>query len=100
EMMNQERGRLEERMAHLKRQFNILTGFQNNHVSNKVENGSLVTTASNTFFFGLAFGKFIFGEEIIMVLSLNSPIGKAFVDKLKGDQISFMNQTHQIKSIC
>lgn len=100
EMMNQERERLEERVAHLNRQINVLNGFQNSRLSTKVENGALVSTTSNVFFFGLAFGKLTLENQNIMVLSLNSPIGKAFVDKVEGDQISFMNQTHQIKTIC
>ena len=99
EMMNQERGRLEERMAHLKRQFNVLMGFQQDKVSTLVENGALVATASHLLFFGLAFGKLIINDKVVMVLSLNSPIGKAFVSKQKGDLITFMNQQHIIKSI-
>ena len=100
EMMNQERNRLEERMAHLKKLLNVLQNIDPTRTHSEVENGSLVETEKITFFFGLAFGKFMWEKEEVMVLSLNSPIGKAFLSKKEGDIVSFMKNRYHIKSIC
>lgn len=100
EMMNQERGRLEERLAHLKQQLIIISQFKTDHSSGEIQNGSLVRTENFYFLFGLAFGKLIMDNFSIMVLSLTSPIGKKFLEKKVGDRVEFNNTIYTVQSIC
>jgi len=98
EMMNQERGRIEGRIAHLKLQLNTLTNLADKP-SPTIQNGSLVETNQGIFFFGLAFGKLVVNKKEIMVLSLNSPLGKVFFEKIETDPIIFMNREYRILKI-
>lgn len=98
EMMTQERNRIEERISLLNRNSNTLSNLPNKAIL-KITNGSLVVTSLETFFFGIPFGKFIFENEVIMVLSLNSPIGKAFFNKQEGNNILFLKKHYSINSV-
>lgn len=99
EMMNQERGRIETRIGHLKNQLRALSEIEKRDLATTIDFGSLVKTSRGTFLFGLAIGKVIFKEEDVMVISLNSPIGKAFLAKKEKEEVNFQNTNYQILNI-
>lgn len=98
EMMNQEVGRIEERIAYLKKQINYLNQIPLSAVDS-IQNGSLVLTNYGLFFFGIAFGKLDIEKEILMGLSLNSPLGKLMANKNKGDELTFIGRNYIIQNI-
>lgn len=98
EMMNQEVSRIEERIAYLKRQLNSLNQISTNSVDT-ITNGSLVWTNHGLFFFGIAFGKLDIESNVLLGLSLNSPLGQLMKDKKTGEELNFMNRNYKIKSV-
>jgi transcription elongation GreA/GreB family factor len=99
EMMQQSRARLEERKQHYLQQLRILEDLQQNTPSEKVGLGSLVHTNLAYFFFGIALGKLSFEGQSIFVLSLNSPLGKAFIERSPGERVVFMKRSYEILEI-
>lgn len=65
----------------------------------EVEQGSLVVTDNAIYFISIGLGKITLGQENYFVISLASPIGKAFNNKLVGDEIDFQNQRLRINEI-
>ena len=98
EMMNQEVGRIEERIAYLKKQTNYLNQIPLSTVDS-IQSGSLVLTNHGLFFFGIAFGKLDIDKEILMGLSLNSPLGKLMANKKNGDELTFMSRNYNIQNV-
>ncbi len=98
EMMNQEVGRIEERIAYLKKQTNYLNQIPLSTVDS-IQSGSLVLTNHGLFFFGIAFGKLDIDKEILMGLSLNSPLGKLMANKKNGDKLTFMSRNYDIQNV-
>lgn len=67
--------------------------------NNHVNLGSLVYTNKGLFFIAISLGKIIVNDQPIYVVSLKSPIGKAFLNKQSGDIITFNSTTYTIKDI-
>lgn len=99
EMMNQERSRLEDRIDHLNKHLMSIKEIHKAGHSSAVGFGSLVETQSTLFLFGLAYGKLTVENQPVFLLSLNSPIGKAFAGKEVGDNISFASTNYHIQKI-
>ena len=59
---------------------------------NKVEPGAYVITENGNYFFLAGLGVVEVKNEKIFFLSINSPIGKAFTDKKKGENLIFNNK--------
>ena len=100
EMMNQERGRLEERMVLLRENSRAIEAMKELGELSKVGFGALVKTDAALFLMGAALGKVEVEQQSVFILSLNSPIGKAFEGKEAGEELQFMNKSYSIKSIC
>jgi len=107
EMINQELDRLENSLSKISRQQRSLLEMKEISTPATIDFGSYVTTNKGNFLFGLAVGKTLTTSSpktnkqkiICYVLSLNSPIGKAFYGSTLDDQISFMGNTYIIQSI-
>ena len=99
EMMNQERGRIENRIAHLDHLSRIAKDMSSVKIEAKVSFGSLVKTNYGWFLFGLALGKLNYKNNVIFALSLNSPIGKVFHQVKEAGTIHFMNKMYTIEKI-
>lgn len=99
EMMNQSINRLQNSLQQQKKQLQQLEELKNSKATEKVGLGSFVCTEKVNFLFGLAFGKVNSSKDNIFALSLNSPLGRIFLDQKVGDTVK-MNQTnYTIKSI-
>ena len=99
EMMQQSRDRVSSRIHHLQLQNSTLLAMKNAEKSTEIGFGSLVESDKGHFLFGVALGKIQFMENSIMVLSLNSPLGKVFVHHKVGDELQFRTTNYLIKSI-
>lgn len=65
----------------------------------KIVKGSLVETENGTFFIAAAFGKILFRDQEIFVISEQSPLGKLMLHKKAGEMILLNNRKYVIKSI-
>ena len=70
----------------------VLNGLDIESTSEVVKSGSLVETNNGTYFLAIGFGKIDLGEEIVFVVSLSSPVGRALEGKSKGDKVQFLKQ--------
>ena len=66
---------------------------------NKVELGSLVFTAENTYFISIGLGKIEIENEAVYCISLISPIGKQLQNKKAGEMINFQGKATAITNI-
>lgn len=66
-----------------------------NAASSTVILGSLIQTQKGYFFLGLSIGNVVVNENAIYTLSLESPLGKAFLGTSKNENVRF--QTHEYK---
>lgn len=99
EMMNQSINQLQDNLQQQKKQLQQLKELKNNKSTEKVDMGSFVCTEKANFLFGLAFGKINSAKGNIFALSLNSPLGKHFLNKRVGDTIKLNQTAYTIKSI-
>ena len=99
EMMNQSINQLQDNLQQQKKQLQQLKELKNNKSTEKVDMGSFVCTDKVNFLFGLAFGKINSAKGNIFVLSLNSPLGRLFLDKKVGDTVQMNQNNYTIKSI-
>jgi transcription elongation GreA/GreB family factor len=99
EMMNQSINRLQDSLQQHKKQLQQLQGLKGSKSSEKVNMGSFVSCEKTCFLFGLAFGKVNSTKENIFALSLNSPLGRIFLDKKVGDIVKMNQSNYTIKSI-
>lgn len=67
--------------------------------SDIVNNGSLVETNHELFYFSIPYGKINIGNKEVFVISLFSPIGMVFKSKRAGDIINFKGKTYTIISV-
>jgi transcription elongation GreA/GreB family factor len=82
-----------------KKQLQQLQGLKGDKSTEKVSMGSFVSCEKTCFLFGLAFGKVNSTKENIFALSLNSPLGRIFLDKKVGDIVKMNQSNYTIKSI-
>lgn len=70
-----------------------------NHISGKVEFGSLVESKSETFFISIPFGKVQIENETVFCISPISPLGKMLEGKTAGLKFIFQGREIEITSI-
>ena len=67
--------------------------------SKKVDIGAFVVSDSGKYIFLSGLGPIDFKGEKIIFLSINSPIGKIFLNKIKGDSVKFNNKEIVIREL-
>ena len=67
--------------------------------SDIVNNGSLVETNHELFYFSIPYGKISIEGKEVFVISLFSPIGMIFKSKRAGDTIKFKEKTYTIINV-
>lgn len=98
-MAQNEREMLEVQLGEHKREMEILNTvnfFQN---FDEVRLGALAETSMGKFLIGVSLGKISFEGESIMLISVNSPIGKELIGKTKGQSFDFKGKSVKIISI-
>ncbi len=100
EMMNQERIHLEERKAIFIEQLYLVKKVSSaNHVSNKVENGSLIKIGPFHFLIVCPIGKIEMNKKNIQVVSPSSPIAKSIMSKKINDHVMIGKSEFSIEQI-
>jgi len=61
--------------------------------------GTLVKTNGAYFFIGVALGKLMVDNQMVYVISPESPMGKLLLGKLPGDAVSFLKTTYLVEGI-
>ena len=67
--------------------------------SEKIGFGSLVETSSGLFYISVSLGNIIFGNQKIFLISPESPLAKALIDKKKDEEFSLNNLKQKILKI-
>lgn len=70
-----------------------------NSISNKVSNGSLVTTNKGLLFISIAMGKMIVDNKPVIVFSPQSPLGSKLMGLGVGESAAINNTTYLIEAI-
>lgn len=70
-----------------------------NSISNKVSNGSLVTTNKGLLFISIAIGKIIVDNKTVIVLSPQSPLGSKLMGLGVGESATINNTTYLVEAI-
>jgi len=99
ELMNQSLNQLQSNLNSILEKINAIEQIKKVSLSDRIGFGSLVFTETKTFLFGIAHGSFNFQDNTIYLLSLNSPLAKAFVGKRVNDIIGFHSAKYLIKKI-
>ena len=66
---------------------------------NTIEPGCMVRTNNQVYFISIGLGKIQVKNDVCYVVSIQSPIGQAMLNKKIGDLISFQNKQFEIKEI-
>lgn len=98
-MMQLEIEKLENQRQKSKKSLSLLNQIDPSYSSTKINYGSLVETNQGIFFVGLGLGKIEIANQIIMAISLQSPLGQMFKDKNTNDAFHFNNKQFIINSI-
>ncbi|MCP9237722.1 GreA/GreB family elongation factor [Lewinella sp. JB7] len=65
----------------------------------RVTRGSLVVTKHGSYYLSIGLGKVRLGDQVYFCISVQSPIGRAFLNRGVGDSITFNGRTHTIEDI-
>jgi transcription elongation GreA/GreB family factor len=98
-MMQQEAEKYRAQLAnafHLKRTLEQLSP---DRESKKAELGSLVVTSAGKYFIAVALGKIRQDDEVYYAISLEAPLSKALLGKMKGEIIHFNQKRIEILDI-
>ena len=91
---------LTKQLALLNRQKQQLNSIDFSKNNEKATIGSLVKTNNGTYLISIGFGKVIIENEVFYAISLASPIGTLFNNKLKGDKFIFRTINYEIVEVC
>jgi hypothetical protein len=99
EMMNQSRDRLQENAAIIVKHLKSINAINSNKKIESVIPGALIITNFGSFLFGPSIGTISFQNQTLFCLSITSPIGVSFANKIKGEQVEFRGRSYQIQKI-
>lgn len=97
-MMQLEQEKLNGQLQQLKIQKKVLELIDPWTNQNKVQLGSIVITDQGNFFISISGKPIQIDSKIFNCISLQSPIGKAFLNAQSGQSVTFMNKTYRIQS--
>ena len=91
-MLHLEQDKLEGQLSNAYQLKSKLETLKLDHTSDRIGQGSLVFTNMGIYFISIGIGKMQFEDTTYFVISNDSPIGKLFIGKMKGDIVSFNNK--------
>jgi transcription elongation GreA/GreB family factor len=98
--MNQlEQEKLQHQLAEFLRQKEMLTQTEITTNSSVITSGSLFQTNNGLFFLSIPLGRVPTTVGQIMIISPQSPLGKAFLGKRKGDTVEYNTSTYMVSDI-
>ena len=96
-MVHLEQEKLSQQMTALNELKETLSKINPEEEHQKIQFGSFVQTNKGNFFFSVGLGKILIGDETVFCLSMTTPLGKVFVNKKKGDQVTFNGQVEVLE---
>ena len=98
--MQFEEDKLQHQLSEAGRQLGLLSRYAGLPATNAVSAGSLVQTNQGYLYLGLSVGKLTVHHTPVLVLSPESPLGKAFLGKSVDDEIPFNGLKYKILQVC
>jgi transcription elongation GreA/GreB family factor len=98
-MMHLEQEKLNQKLAEIIEQKNIMDKIDADAIHTKVALGSLVQTNKMLFYISAAFPKIQLENKVITAVSPQSPLGSQLLGKSLGDEVEINTNRFQIKSI-
>lgn len=99
EMMQQEMDRNSKLLYEAGQQKIALQQIENVDIAKEVKNGSLVLTSEGNFYISISAGELNLENRKFIAVSQAAPIGRAFIGRKVGDEISFNGNRYLIKEI-
>jgi len=99
EMMNAEQQTLLTQVEEFKKHLAILVSLPNPH-HHQVDFGNLLNVGDKWIFIAVGLGIIKYDNQDIMVISPLAPLGKLFIGKTIGEQVTFNGTSYTIKGIC
>lgn len=98
--MNQlEQEKLQHQLAELLRQKEILLQTDTTIPHSTITSGSLFQTDKGNFYISIPLGRIQTSHKELIVISPQSPLGKAFLGRTKGDLVEYNNSIYSILEI-
>jgi transcription elongation GreA/GreB family factor len=98
-MAQNEQEKIGQQIFELEKQIELVKLINPNHQATKIGLGSVIKTTENTFYLSIGFGKIVCGNEPVLCISPNAPLGKLFIGKSINDTVVFNQQEHKICAI-
>lgn len=98
-MMHLEQEKLNQKLAEIIAQKNVVDKIDTDAIHTKVALGSLVQTNDMLFYISAALPKIQLENKIIIAVSPQSPLGSQLMGKSLGDEVEMNKNRFQIKSI-
>ena len=98
-MMHLEQEKLNQKLAEIIAQKNVVDKIDADAIHSKVALGSLVQTNEMLFYISAALPKIQLENKAIIAVSPQSPLGSQLMGKSLGDEVEFNKNRFQIKSI-
>ena len=98
-MMHLEQEKLNQKLAEILEQKNVVDKIDADAIHNKIALGSLVQTNDMLFYISAALPKIQLENKTIIAVSPQSPLGSQLMGKSLGDEVEINNNRFQIKSI-
>ena len=98
-MMHLEQEKLNQKLAEIIEQKNVVDKIDADAIHNKIALGSLVQTNDMLFYISAALPKIQLENKIIIAVSPQSPLGSQLLGKSLGDEVEINNNRFKIKSI-
>ena len=98
-MMHLEQEKLNQKLAEIIAQKNVVDKIDADAIHTKVALGSLVQTNEMLFYISAALPKIQLENKAIIAVSPQSPLGSQLMGKSLGDEVEINNNRFQIKSI-
>jgi len=99
EMMQQEMDRNSKLLYEAGQQKIALQQIENVDTAKDVKNGSLILTSEGNFYISISAGELNLENQKFIAVSQAAPIGRAFIGRKVGDEISFNGNKYLIKEI-
>lgn len=98
-MMHLEQEKLNQKLAEIIEQKNVVDKIDTDSIHSKVALGSLVQTNEMLFYISAALPKIQLENKMIIAVSPQSPLGSQLLGKSVGDEVEINKNRFQIKSI-
>ena len=97
--MHLEQEKLNQKLAEIIEQKNVVDKIDADAIHNKIALGSLVQTNDMLFYISAALPKIQLENKTIIAVSPQSPLGSQLLGKSLGDEVEINNNRFQIKAI-